>query len=235
MERNVNEYTLLDADKEIFENLFSTEDPWHLSCIQEQFRYRIAINYIKKNFQKPGMKVLELGCAEGNFTEYLTREGFNVTSVDISETAIERAKKRNIGGAEFIRSEMTDYITENDIKKFDLVLLMECLYYLGKERKRNLLELLHRKMNPDARLILSLPVCKKDEMFSTETRTLKLMGNKGFGLYKHHKGKILTLRGKSGKMLEHVPTYPLKKLFILLHKILLPYRINQKLFLFRRD
>jgi 2-polyprenyl-3-methyl-5-hydroxy-6-metoxy-1,4-benzoquinol methylase len=203
----------------MFEDVFSSEDPWHLGSVQEQYRYHIAINYIKKNFLKPGMKVLELGCAEGNFTEFLAREGYNITAVDISETAITRAKKKNIEGVEYVSSEMTEYIKENDIKKFDLILLMECLYYLGKDRRRILLELIHRKMNNEARIIISLPVCKRDDMFISEPRAIKLMTRKGFGLFKHRKGIILTLRGKSGKMLERIPTI----------------RINQKLFMFRKD
>jgi 2-polyprenyl-3-methyl-5-hydroxy-6-metoxy-1,4-benzoquinol methylase len=231
----INEYNLYDADKSMFEDVFSAEDPWHLGSAQEQYRYHIAINYIKKNFQKPGMKVLELGCAEGNFTEFLAREGYNITSVDISETAITRAKKKNIEGVEYVNSEMTEYINENDIKKFDLILLMECLYYLGKERRRILLELIHRNMNSEARIIISLPVCKRDDMFISEARAIKLMTRKGFGLFKHHKGIILTLRGKSGKLLERIPTYALKKIFIYIHKILFPIRINQKLFMFRKD
>ena len=93
---SVNEYALLHGNKKVFDDFFSTEDPWNLNSKQEQFRYKIIINFIKKNFCKPDLKILEIGCAEGNFSEYLDIETYKTTSIDISEVAIERARNRNL-------------------------------------------------------------------------------------------------------------------------------------------
>ncbi len=235
MKKNIDEYSLLNGDKNTFENVFSTEDPWKLSGTQEQLRYKIVMKYIRKNFLKSVLRVLELGCAEGNFTEYLIREEYKVTAVDISEKAIERAKKKNLPNAEFICEEMIKYVTNNDISRFDVVLLMEVIYYLSKEKKVELLEQLHEKMNPEAKLLVSAPVKNKHEMFLSEQRLLKKLGYKGFGRYKDYDGIILSSKGISGKLLEIIPTYRLKKLYLCLHKYIIPFRINQKLFLFRKD
>jgi 2-polyprenyl-3-methyl-5-hydroxy-6-metoxy-1,4-benzoquinol methylase len=233
--RNVNEYLLYNNEKNSFEDLYLVEDPWKLSGKQEQFRYRLVINYIKKNFQKTGLKILEFGCSEGNFTEHISKYDYKITAVDISETAIERAKKKNIPDAEFISCDMIEFVNTREINKFDLILLMECIYYLDKEKRIVLLELLHKKMNPDAKVLISLPVNRDNEMFISEKRILKKFSNRGFGLYKDVNGVILSSKGKTGKLLEYIPTYTLKKLYLFLHKIFFPFRINQKLFMFRRD
>jgi|WetSurMetagenome_2_1015567.scaffolds.fasta_scaffold239544_1 2-polyprenyl-3-methyl-5-hydroxy-6-metoxy-1,4-benzoquinol methylase len=235
LKKDVNEYALLNTDKNRFEDIYSVEDPWKLSSKQEQFRYKLTLNYIKKNFQKPGLKVLELGCSEGNFTEFLGKEGNKVTAVDISETAIERAKKKNIQNTEFISGDMIEYIVSHVIDKFDLILLMECIYYLSKENKIILLELLHKKMNPDAKVLVSFPVSRNNDMFISQKRILKKFSNRGFGLYKDINGIILSSKGKSGELLKYIPTYTLKKYYFSLHKIFFRSRINQKLFMFRKD
>jgi 2-polyprenyl-3-methyl-5-hydroxy-6-metoxy-1,4-benzoquinol methylase len=231
----INEYTLFNTDKEKFEEIYSAEDPWKLKGKQEQFRYRRTIEFIKKNFHNPGLKILELGCSEGHFTQHLSKENYRITAVDISEKAIERASKRNLNDVNFISSDMIQYVANNDVSKFDLILMLECIYYLNKEKRIILLELLHNKINQEAKVLLSLPVNKDNEMFISENRILKKFMQLGFGLYKDTKGVALSSKGKSGKLLEFVPTYKLKKFYLYLHKILIPFRINQKLFLFRRD
>jgi 2-polyprenyl-3-methyl-5-hydroxy-6-metoxy-1,4-benzoquinol methylase len=235
LKKEVNEYALFNTDKNRFEDIYSVEDPWKLSSKQEQFRYKLTINYIMKNFQKPGLKILELGCSEGNFTEFLGKEGDKVTAVDISETAIERAKKKNIQNTEFICDDMIEYVANYEISKYDLILLMECIYYLSKEKKMILLELLHKKMNPDAKILISFPVSRNNDMFISQKRILQKFSNRGFGLYKDINGIILSSKGKSGKLLECIPTDALKKLYLSLHKIFFRSRINQKLFMFRKD
>lgn len=44
----------------------------------------------------PGKNILELGCGSGILAKYLEERGYNVTAVDVSEYAIERAKGRDI-------------------------------------------------------------------------------------------------------------------------------------------
>lgn len=233
--RKINEYALFNTDKKKFEEIYSVEDPWKLKGRQEQFRYRRTIEFIRKNIQKPNLKILELGCSEGHFTSHLSKEDYQITAVDISEKAIERAKEKNIPNAEFICADMIQYISDKDLSKYDLVLLLECFYYLNKMRKAVFLEILHEKINQDSKVIISLPVNKDNEMFISEKRILKKFGQLGFGLYKNYYGVILSSKGKTGKLLEYIPFYGLKKLYLTAHKYIFPFRINQKLFLFRKD
>jgi len=233
--KNVNEYTLFNADKSVFESIYSINDPWNLGSKQEQFRYKLVFDYIKKNFYKPGLKVLELGCGEGKYTEYLDKEDYKITSVDISVTAIERAKEKCLYHAKFICDDMFEFISGNDIGSYDLIILMECLYYLSKEKKNILIDLLKEKTNKDVIVLLSLPVNKNDEMFISEKRILKIFTDFGFGLYENRNGVILSSKGISGKLLEYIPTDTFKKFYLFLHKIFFPFRINQKLFMFRKN
>lgn len=43
---------------------------------------------------KPGMKVLELGCGSGNYTELYAKSGADILAVDLSEDLLEIARKR---------------------------------------------------------------------------------------------------------------------------------------------
>ena len=231
----INEYLLFNKDKSGFEKIYSVEDPWSLNNKQEQFRYKLTLNYIKKNLKKPHSKVLEFGCAEGNFTIHLSKCEYCVTAVDISDTAIDRARDKNISNAVFVSSDMNDYLLKNDIGKFDLILIMECIYYLSKENRIKFIENLRKKINPDAKVIISIPVNRDNEMFIPEKRLIKKMSNMGFGMYKDTNGIILSSKGKTGKLIEFIPSDTLKKFYFFLHKIFFPFRINQKLFLFRKD
>lgn len=53
----------------------------------------VMSNY-PKNKRREDVRILELGCGAGNNLWFAAREGFDVTGIDISPSAIEYAKKR---------------------------------------------------------------------------------------------------------------------------------------------
>jgi len=113
-----------DSHKEL-EGLFKTlEDPWNFESSQyEKDRFAYLVEVIK---QYTHGSILEIGCAEGIFTEYLTKISQNVTAFDISPTAIERAKKR-CPKANFYVSSLQDFSHK---EFFDVVVCAETLYYI---------------------------------------------------------------------------------------------------------
>ncbi|MCX6164302.1 MAG: SAM-dependent methyltransferase [Ignavibacteriae bacterium] len=230
----INEYALLHGNKKVFDDFFYTENPWNLNGSQEQFRYKIVIKFIKKNFSKPDLKILEIGCAEGNFSEYLDKENFKTTAIDISEVAIERAKKKSLKNVNFICSEMNDFIQHTDIESYDIVLMMECYYYMSSEQRNIFLKELAKKINPETNIILTTPIRKKNLMFSAESRLVNIFHYRGFEKEESFSSIVLSLRGISGKLSEFIPTFVLKKFYFTLHKILFPFRVNQKLFVFKK-
>lgn len=234
MKNRISEYALLHGNKKVFDDFFSTEDPWNLFNRQEQYRYKFVLNFIKKNFPKPDLNILEIGCAEGNFSEYLDKENLKTTAIDISEVAIERARNKKLKNVKFICSEMTDFIQREDIESYDIILMMECYYYMGSEQRNIFLKELVRKINYKTKIILSTPVRKRNIMFSSQSRLINIFHYRGFEKDELSKSMVLSLRGISGKLTEFIPTFALKKFYINLHKILLPFRVNQKLFVFKK-
>ncbi len=69
--------------------------------------------------------VLEVGCAEGLFSAKLADRNYRVTGIDVSSTAIRRARERCPSG-EFVGSGLESFRCE---KKFDLAVASEVIYY----------------------------------------------------------------------------------------------------------
>lgn len=78
-------------------------------------------------------RALEVGCAQGHFTGKLSTLCERVVAMDVSDTAIEHAR-RNLGGRKgvsLVRANIRDWRPEGD-GGFDLIVLSEVLYHLGE-------------------------------------------------------------------------------------------------------
>ena len=228
----INEYELFGKSKKEFEELFITEDPWMLSYNVEQLRYKLTLVEINKNSEPKKDNILELGCAEGNFTELLSSSGYNVTAVDISENAIIRAKKKNIKNANFIVDDMLSYVKNENLNDFNIILLVESLCYLKNDKRMELLKNISEKINFDTCVYFSLPVKKNDVMFPSKKEIINLFRINNFKLYS--KSKVVSLIGINGRVSAKIKYLWFVKCFIYLHKILFPYRLNQQLFSFKK-
>ncbi|MBI5211607.1 MAG: methyltransferase domain-containing protein [Elusimicrobia bacterium] len=84
---------------------------------------------------------LELGCAEGVFTERLADRAAMLTAVDISPVALERARRRLAGRAhvEFVETDVRDWPGPSP-GAFDLIVVGDVLYYLDKPLVREAFE-----------------------------------------------------------------------------------------------
>lgn len=76
--------------------------------------------------QVPHETVLEVGCAEGYFTQQLCKISAHVVAIDVSPLAIMRAKKR---APEVTFKNVTLNQLQISQKKFDLIICSEVLYY----------------------------------------------------------------------------------------------------------
>jgi 2-polyprenyl-3-methyl-5-hydroxy-6-metoxy-1,4-benzoquinol methylase len=108
------------------ERLFQKQaDPWHFaSSLYERNRFA---KMLKLMHCVPHARILEVGCAEGHFTQHLLRLSSAVTAIDLSAEAIERAKCR-APGAQFFTSTLEDFRVENE--RYDVVVCGEMLYYV---------------------------------------------------------------------------------------------------------
>ncbi len=100
------------------------DDPWNFEhSTYERERYEILLETIRRY---PHRSVLEVGCAEGLFTCRLASVAERIVGIDVSATAIERARVR-CERAEYHRSSLAEFAAE---ERFDLVVCAETLYYI---------------------------------------------------------------------------------------------------------
>ncbi|MBI4056947.1 MAG: methyltransferase domain-containing protein [Elusimicrobia bacterium] len=115
-----------------FERLFhSRKDPYRYGTLEfERRRYDLMLRFIGDRHY---LNALEVGCAEGHFTEKLFTFCQNITTMDVSETAIERARKKfeNNSHIQIIQANIRDWFPK-PISSFNLIVLSEVLYYLGE-------------------------------------------------------------------------------------------------------
>jgi len=112
---------------QLFDSLyFFKKDPWNYSTSEyERKKYGETLEAISG---KKYNRILEIGCAEGVFTEKLASMAESILGVDISQIAIDRAIEDNkYSNIEFqcVNIERTDLFG-----KFDLIICSEVLYYL---------------------------------------------------------------------------------------------------------
>jgi len=85
-----------------FESLYKKfEDPWHQSRSDHLHDSRRSIA-LAQCIHLRGMdghdnvnRVLEIGCGFGHLTDSLRQQGFSAVGVDVSETAVAKARQKN--------------------------------------------------------------------------------------------------------------------------------------------
>jgi peptidoglycan/xylan/chitin deacetylase (PgdA/CDA1 family)/2-polyprenyl-3-methyl-5-hydroxy-6-metoxy-1,4-benzoquinol methylase len=115
-----------DAQARHFDNVFFREDPWNYRSEYEQLKYSHTLEMIP---QARFERALEVGCAEGLFTEQLAKRVAHLTAVDVSERALSRARQR-LGGAANVAFERSNIANRIPPGPFDLIVCSEVLYYL---------------------------------------------------------------------------------------------------------
>ena len=109
---------------------YKMPDPWHMASEQEQTRFVETCAIIERELGDRFESLLEIGCGEGHQTVHLTDLAERVTGLDVSETAIERARRR-LPEAEFLVGDlaMQPWVTERG--RYDLVTACEVIYYMS--------------------------------------------------------------------------------------------------------
>lgn len=93
---------------------------------------------------------LEIGCSIGVLTERLTERVDSVLAVDISATAVQRAKQR-LGDRAAV--EQRDVLADFPPGPFELIVLSEVGYYFGREGLRRVLERIESALADDGVLV----------------------------------------------------------------------------------
>lgn len=138
-------------DRHHFESLFAAgADPWKYQSEYERLKYLQTLNLVPEGAES----VLELACAEGDFTVALARRVNRVTAADISALALERAARRcaELTNIDFIR---LDLVTDPLPARFDVIVCSEVLYFIGLDHLPKVAARLAAALLPGGRLILA--------------------------------------------------------------------------------
>ncbi len=128
-----------------FDKLYSSVGHWIWSDVRipRELKELVTINKPKNS--------IELGCGIGRFSSYMAEQGINVTGVDFSSVAIDKAKKR-INNSElkptFIVGDVTNLKGLNN--QFDVSFDVGCFHCLNEEGQKKYIEEVYRLLKPGA-------------------------------------------------------------------------------------
>lgn len=135
-----------------------------------------TLSQLSKN--RPGgrfHRALEIGCAEGIFTERLVNLADSLVAVDISSVAIRRTSERFCGNPAVSVREANIFESQPD-GPFDIVLCSETLYYdpaLDRKKLERLADSLASRLSLDGRLILCNHFYTGVDPHSQKTRIIR--------------------------------------------------------------
>jgi len=127
----MTERGLIDQQvREFMENLWQRGDPWDIES-SEYERDRCA-HLLRMLGGKHYARVLEIGCGAGFLTRLLAPHADQIVALDISQTAIDRARALGAGPADvdFRVANIMDYKPHVD-GPWDLIVFSETICYLG--------------------------------------------------------------------------------------------------------
>lgn len=100
-------------------------------------------------------RILDLGCGPGIYATKLSKKGYHVTGIDISEKSINYAEKNADGGQ--ITYIHGSYLELNEIETFDVAILIYCDYsVLSPEDRKKLLANVMKALRKGGRLIFDV-------------------------------------------------------------------------------
>ena len=100
-------------------------------------------------------KVLDVGCAQGNFTEILVKLGFNVTAIDINPNYVKYTKEKIQGHNQKVEVECFNVYDFDRPGEYDIIFAGEVIEHV--KNPEQFLSHLTRQLKKDGILILTTP------------------------------------------------------------------------------
>ncbi|MBX7151553.1 class I SAM-dependent methyltransferase [bacterium] len=116
-------------------------------------RRYIHIHKLIREFVRPGMEVLELGCGTGITSKKILECGAKVTGIDLSENNI-RFAKAVVKGGNFLAQ---DVLTLNLNKVFDVITLFDFMEHIPKEHHTHLFNIVRSHCHSSTVIIINIP------------------------------------------------------------------------------
>ncbi len=106
----------------------------------------------------PNGNVLDLGAGDGRSALYLAAQGFNVTAVDLSATALQKLQRLATEKKLKIKTELADLRTWSIEKNYDAIIAIVVLQHLQNDSALRLLNEIKTHTNPGGvNLIVAFP------------------------------------------------------------------------------
>jgi ubiquinone/menaquinone biosynthesis C-methylase UbiE len=125
-----------------------------------RYPYDAVVTFIYRNYprniKRKNVKILEVGCGSGNNLWFAAREGFNVTGIDVSESAINYARNRfedeNLIG-NFVVGNLEELPFDNDT--FDFVIDRAALSYINFNTCKQVILDINRVLKVDGKMFFN--------------------------------------------------------------------------------
>lgn len=153
-------------------------DPWGLDWRPSQAaRYHHMLDALRAALSRLGASprsALDIGCATGTFTAMLAGAlptgPTRVVGIDATELAVERARARY----PFIDFQCCsiDEATQRFGAEFDLVTMLEVLYYVPEAERPRVLASVRKLLKPGGTLLVSSMIAKQPYMSADQLREL---------------------------------------------------------------
>lgn len=131
-----------------FNLTYLQNDPYQLSRSKESLKFQKAFQLLAGTQCK---EALEIGCGEGATTAYLIPFAERITAIDISDVAIQRARRHNYPNVYFRQA---DIFVEQLPKTFDLIFCSEVLYYFEPTQLKQVVNKIAQQLKPEGLLLL---------------------------------------------------------------------------------
>ncbi|MFH1452152.1 MAG: class I SAM-dependent methyltransferase [archaeon] len=155
----------MNKDKELLEKTY--EKPGAIWTSQKPPTEIVEL--IESGKIKPG-KCLDVGCGEGFYSIYLASKGFDVTGIDLSEKAIEYAKRNAEEKGVKVKFIAMDVMDISKIKeKYDFIFEWTLLHFLMPEERKKYVENIYNLLNDNGKY-LSICFNEQSSMFGTDKK-----------------------------------------------------------------
>lgn len=126
-------------------------DPWEYRSHDEEIeKYAATLNSIPERRYRAA---LEVGSAEGVFTRSLASHADSVVGIEVSPTAVERAREY-CAELDNVAFRVMDFIGDDLTEQFDLIVVSEVLYYVPFRARRSTARKIRSWLTEDGFLVL---------------------------------------------------------------------------------
>ena len=109
--------------------------------------------------------VLDIGCGTGSYLKFLKDEGFKISGVDSSKTAIANAKRLLGENSNVKRANMFNFNIPRN--KYDLIISVSSIHHGTKKQIKNLINKIYNSLSLNGKIFITIPDVKSSQEWNT--------------------------------------------------------------------